>query len=397
MARTLKTDVLIPEVFTEAVQGAFSQRTVLMDSVLAATGAAVIQGDFGGGPNDVGNEITVPYFGTIGEFVANSEGNAAQLNKIMQTFEKATVTRDSLGFEVTRWAQNSMGGDAYEEAARQITISARRAMDRRLITAAVAPGGIVQALYSSGSPQLMNYDVMVDAKLRWGDEQDGIVAMVVHSKTHADLLKLRLTTGAPMLADPIKDGEVGRFLGVPVAVSDALPLTGSTMGAVVAAGTSPPTVTLAGTPNGAHRLQIQVVTGGALGTMTYKFSTDGGNNWSSTIVSDVGGVQILTDAAVDSLVGNNGLTSLTATFAAGTYNADNLYTSTAALKVRSLLLKSGALGFWYNKAAIQLQTDKDILVDSSIAAMHLYAAAIRYRRRGGSTKSGVVIIEHNVS
>lgn len=397
MPKTTKSDVLIPELLTEAVQGVFAQKNALMGSMLAATGAAVISGDFGGGPNDVGNEVTVPYFGTIGDFVPNTEGNAAQVNKIMQTSEKAAVSRDSLGFEVTRWARNSMGGDAYDEAARQIEVSAQRAMDRRLTTAAVAPGGLLQALYSTTTPQLMNYDVMVDAKMRWGDEQDNIVAMMVHSKTHADLLKLRTTTGMPLLTMPTTDGEVPRFLGVPVGVSDALPLTGSSMGAVASTGTTPPVVTLAGTPNGAHKLKIDIVLGGALATMTFRFSVDDGVNWSSTITSVVGGVHELTDPAPDSLVGANGLTGITATFAAGTYNADNEYTATAQLKVRSLLLKSAALGFWYNRGALVLQTDKDILVDSSIGAMHLYAAAIRYRRRPGSSKSGIVVIEHNVS
>lgn len=109
-----------------------------------------------------------------------------------------------------------------------------------------------------------------------------------------------------------------------------------------------------------------------------------------------GGAIALTDTAIDSLIGKNGTTGITATFANGTYNVDNTYVATAAMKVRSLLLRRNSLAFWFNQDALQLQTDRDILVDSSIGAVHLYAAALRYRRRPGGTKPGVVAIDHNV-
>jgi hypothetical protein len=83
-------------------------------------------------------------------------------------------------------------------------------------------------------------------------------------------------------------------------------------------------------------------------------------------------------------------------FAAGTFNADNTWTATALLKTRTLLLKRRALAFWYNRSALTLETDKNILAHTDIAAMHLYAAAHRYRRTPGGTKPGIVAIAHNV-
>lgn len=396
MARTTKSDILIPEIFTDAVQAEFAQKNAFKGSMLVATGAAVVDGSFPGGADAIGNEVEVPYFGTMGEFEENiADGTAATPKKIQQTSEKATVVRDTLAFEVTRWGKNAKGGDSYSEAAQQVVKAAQRAMDKRLITAACAAGGLVKSVYSSSSPQNLNYDVMVDAKMLWNDEQEDVVAMIVHSKALADLYKLRDAAGRPLLSDP-KDGELPRFMGVPVGASDRLPLTGSAMGAVTSAGTTPPVVTLAGTPLGAWDLKIVTTLIGALGTTKVKFSVDGGNNYSAEMVVPGSGILPLVDTAIDSLVGVNGATGITATFAGATINLDNAWTAKASLKARSLLLRRNSLAFWYNRAGLALQTDRDILVDSDVGAVHLYAAALRYRRRPGGTKPGVVVIEHNV-
>ncbi len=174
--------------------------------------------------------------------------------------------------------------------------------------------------------------------------------------------------------------------------------TGSAMGAVTSSGTAPPVATLAGTPLGAWNLVIDAITGTAT-TITFRFSTDGGNIWSASTLTalDDSAPVALIDPATDSRVGLNGTTGLTVAFAAGTFNADNLYTSTASMKVQSLLLKRKALAFWYNKNLLQLETDKDIWKHTKEAAMHLYGAAHRYARIAGSTKPGVVQIIHNVS
>src|SRR5690606_16560451 len=187
--------------------------------------------------------------------------------------------------------------------------------------------------------------------------------------------------------------------GVPVVVSDRVPVTGSTMGAVTSSGTSPPVATLAGTPLGAWRLVIDCLESHASDSKI-RFSTDGGHIWSAPIdVKDDGVPVALIDPGVDSRVGVNGKTGLTVAFASGTFNADNLWTSNASLEVTSLLLKRRALAFWYNRKALALETDKDIWKHQDLAAMHLYGAAHRYRRvpLPGNTKPGVIKIVHNVT
>jgi len=404
---TVNTDVFNPETLVEAVQGAFAQKTAFMGSQLAALGVVAVRGQMPqGGPKAIGTTITIPYFGVIGAFVNNPDGSSISPQKLQQTTETNTITRDSLAFQVSRWAEGNAAvnpnvGDPYEEAARQIVVQAQRAMDKRIITAASASGVYVKDVYSSSVPVTISWDLCVDAKFQgWGDEQEDVAAILVHSQTHKDMLKLKDTTGRPLLlASQTLGGPVQEFAGLPVIVSDRVPLTGSTMGAVTSSGTSPPVATLTGTPLGAWQLQIDCVVGGAHGTATYRFSTDGGNTWSANVTTNAtpGTAVALTDTAIDSLVGVNGATGISVAFAAGTFNADNLYTSTTSVKTTSLLLKKNALAFWYADQYLRLQTAEDVAADTDIAAMHLYATAHRYRRVPNGTKAGVVQIVHNVS
>lgn len=82
---------------------------------------------------------------------------------------------------------------------------------------------------------------------------------------------------------------------------------------IVAMGTTPPTVTLTGTPNTAYSFVIQITGIGLLGIALFKWSSDNGSTYSSPI---------LTAASVVL-----GTTGVTAHFGAGTYAIDNQYTA----------------------------------------------------------------------
>lgn len=394
MAKTTKASVVIPELWDEALQGAFAQRNAFSGALFANLGAAVARGDFPAGNAEIGDTIKVPYFGVIGDFAAiSTDGDAITPSALSHSSESATVAHAGLAIEVSRWARSSAGSDIYQEGARQLMISAERFMDRKLIDAAVATT-LTKDVYSATVPRTIDYDLVVDGKMKFKDEQEDIVGMVVHSKVFGDMLKLKDGSGRPLLTPSANEGEFARFVGLPVAVSDRLqPASGSAMGAVTESGTTPPDITLSGTPLGEFDLVIECVVGGALATWTLRFSTDGGNTWSATMASAAS--LPLIDTAIDSIVGVNGATGLTATIAAGTANADNSYTASSANKFSSLLVKRNALAFWYNRSALALQTDRDILADTDIGAHHLYYAAHMYRRHRGGTTPGVCKLVHN--
>lgn len=86
-----------------------------------------------------------------------------------------------------------------------------------------------------------------------------------------------------------------------------------------ASGTSPPVVTLSGALAQPLGIQIDVTTGATLasGNMRFRWSVDNGSTWTASNV--VGAATVVL-----------GITGITANFAAGTYDATNLYKATVA-------------------------------------------------------------------
>jgi hypothetical protein len=84
---------------------------------------------------------------------------------------------------------------------------------------------------------------------------------------------------------------------------------------------------------------------------------------------------------------------MVANFATGTnYATDNVYVGTP--KYTTILAKRGSLVLWHNGAA-SIDTDKDILKDNVVAAIHTYFTAYRYKRVVNSTRPGIVLMKHN--
>lgn len=409
MAITTKDEMIDVQILMDVVRGAFKGKNALMGSVFVSSGAVRVSPTMPeGGQNAIGKKIDIPYFGTIGEFLNNPDGSSVTPSKLAQASEQATVSRFSLAAEISRWAQGvgalmpGSDSDPYEEAKRQIMAAAERAMDGIMVSE-FATTPLVMDVYSASSPVYLDWDLVQEATTLWGDEQDSIVGMSLHSQTRKDAAKLKDSAGRPLLLNDQRDGQqqVTRFAGLPLVLSDRVPLTGSTMSSPMGAvGTTPPQVTLAGTPLGPWKLAIQITTAGASdGTAKFKFSVDGGQIWSSIYTVPSGGGPIALDdsATTDSLVGINGKTGITATFTNDTYNVNNVYKSIANLKVTTLIAQQDAGAFWYNANRLGIQTDVDILADTDIAASHLYHAAKLYRRRRNGSRPGAIAIKHNVT
>ena len=394
MSMTLKTDVFEPQIFTDTVQGRLADSNALMRSVFTASGAILVEGTFPGrGREVIGQEVLVPYFGTLGGFVDNPDGSAITPQKIAMTTEKAAVTRDSLAFQASVWARASASKDPYGEMAEQAEEQAERRIQDRIVAAAATSPLLVDL--TSQPDDMLTYDAIVWAMAEaYGEEDEDAVAIASHPLALAGLATQRDSTGNLILTTA-QEGRVPRLYGMPLVKSARMPKTGSVMGTVTGTGTTPPAVTLSGTPLDAFKkVVLDLQLGGARGVATFRFSTDGGNTWSADFTT-AASVE-LTDTAIDSLVGKNGATGLTANFADATYNADNVYTSIVNFVVETHIYMKGAGVFWYNRDALGMKSDEDILDDSFIAAMHLYGVPHIYRRRHRGTKPGVLRIRHKV-
>lgn len=214
---TKSSDLVVPEVLADAVAAGFAGM-----AVLAGSGAAVVNDTLPGNMR-AGTKVIVPYFGSIGELEELDEGEALTPVKLTQTGEEAIVQRAGKSFSPTELAKLAGAGDVTEEATRQILEAVQRHVDKKLIEAA-ATTPLVHDI-TGKAEKTISWDAVIDAKTQWGDEQDDIVLMVVHSRIWADLCKLKDSGGKP-LAMAVNDGTIDRFAGIPVLKSDRLPVSG---------------------------------------------------------------------------------------------------------------------------------------------------------------------------
>lgn len=280
MPVTTRNNLVIPEILADAVAAGWPNRVALYGTDAVVESRTLPQEARGG------DTIRVPYFGSIGDFEEVAEGAPLSPATLTMTSETSTVQRAGKAVEVSTWAQMAaMYADPYAEAARQIREGAQRRFDAALIAKAGGTGpGQIEIDRSTAT---ISYDAIVDALQAWGDESQGVAAMVVHSKVLGDLRKLKDANGQPLFADA-QQGGLPRVLGLPLIVSDRAPV-------------------IAGTPT----------------------------------------------------------------------------------RYVTLFIKRGALALWYNGVPT-IETDRDILTDTTILAVNVYYVAHLYSRLPGSTKPGVV-------
>lgn len=220
---TTSADLPIPEILAEAVQGEFAGLAALDGSEAAVVNLSL--------PSTTGGDrVKVPYFGTIGEMEdVATEGDSLGTTSLASTTEEAVVLHSGKGVSITEWARlASAFTDPYAELARQIRVSAGRRIDRGLIDAAVAPGlpatQDLDVFAAAGAQRTLDWDLIVDGRMSFGDEGDDVALLLIHSKVQGDLLKLKDSSGKPLLVEMNAEKQVMRVNGLRVKVSDRLPV-----------------------------------------------------------------------------------------------------------------------------------------------------------------------------
>lgn len=337
--------------------------------------------------NVVGQTVYVPKFDLLGDAETVADGASLTLKNHGSGSDSATVVRVGQAVQMTDLAaavgSYSQPGEAYLDMSQQMLDAATKAMDDALITAASATNAAMTInKYSATVPRTLDFDLVVDGRALWGDEDNEVALICVHSKVKRDLKKLKDAAGRPLMIDPKGPGELPTIDGIPVATSDRLPTATMTNGSVTAGGTSPPTLTPGGTATYPAEVKVICTLAGARGTAKIKYSLDGGANYYPEEVT----------AATITLPN-----AATMGFANNTFSLDNEYTySITAAQYTSLLVKPGALALWYNAEAL-IEQQRDVRSASTIFAWNLFFIAHRYARARGTTKSGIVILKHNIT
>jgi hypothetical protein len=212
MACTTRKDVVVPELLEEAITN-----EITTNPILFGTPAVITRNTLGQVKG--GDVITVPVWGSLGEFQDVDEGQALTPRKLVQSTEKSEVQRSGLAWEITDWAQMAAAGDPYAEAARQV-----RAAWQRRADAAIMAKALTTPLIYNGTAAKLTWQAIVAAKLLWGDEADRLALLAVHSKVAADLMLQSDTQGRPYLVDSLIDGKLPTMLGLPTKITDRLPV-----------------------------------------------------------------------------------------------------------------------------------------------------------------------------
>lgn len=226
MATTKRTDLVYVDILQEAIQQALAGKIAL-----AGTGAAIMNPTlpvFSQDGNKIkgGDTVRVPYFAAISDLDDVAEGSALAPVKISSSSETASVQHSGKAGEFTTWSSLvAQGKDPYQVFADQLATAWLRRIDKGLIDVAKTTS-LIKDVSAVGNG-LIGWDAMNDAIGLWSDQIDysEIALMVVHSKIMQDLWKLKDSVGRPLLVEPAAGDQLPRFRGVPVKVSNRVPVT----------------------------------------------------------------------------------------------------------------------------------------------------------------------------
>lgn len=220
MAATTISSVLDPQLLADSVQAAIAAGI----PVMRGTGAGLIVPGLPSSARVNGTTVTVPYFGTLGEFETVDDGTALTPVELTSASQTATVAHGGLSAEITRWAASN-GQDPIAEATRQIMVSYERYLDGLLLTQAQRNTATEWDAFthdiSAVGAGTITYDAIVEAIALYGDEADDIACMVVNSKVAKDLRLLKRTDGSPLFVKG-ETGKLSTVLDIPLVVSNRI-------------------------------------------------------------------------------------------------------------------------------------------------------------------------------
>lgn len=223
MATTLKTNLIVPDVWADAVGP-----TILGKAVLAQLADADDQ--LVGVPGD---SVQFPKFDYIGDASDLTENVAMTASTLTMTDSKATVKEVGKAVELTDTATLAALGNPNNQAQTQIALAVARKIDADLRTAAEVTESGTDSKGNSKTWAPLAVPV-ADVPLSWnrltqgfallGDEYDPaeIAGIVVHSTQHMQLLNDPNFISVDKFGQGavIMRGQVGNIGGIPVLISD---------------------------------------------------------------------------------------------------------------------------------------------------------------------------------
>lgn len=174
------------------------------------------------GAGNLGNLLTIPYLQFPGTFQRTTTTVATTANVIGNASQTATIGAYGYQFTQTDWDRFAMAavGDPLQAAAAAVA----KKFKNKIWDDALTTGGAIFdnaiALDYSGTGDL-GYDALVEAHEEFGDEDNGEMALIVHSAKLKSLRNSLDTTGRPLFQE-LASGERRLTDGTKVFTYDAM-------------------------------------------------------------------------------------------------------------------------------------------------------------------------------
>lgn len=223
MAYTAIGDIIDPEILADQLSAKFPDYLVFGNSNLVEVDSTFPLGS-------PGTKFKMPFWKKIGAFAALTEGSAMTPGKLTSAAEYATVLRAGSAFEVLDTAELVSKADPMSEIVSQIGRRAAEYLDNSLVTKAnLTPNRLDISMVGSGK---IDQNIIIQSMLTLGDNREKLMqggAIIMHSKQFGDLMQ----TGAVQNQyqsglDVIRSGNIATIQGLPIIVSDRVPIGAST-------------------------------------------------------------------------------------------------------------------------------------------------------------------------
>lgn len=220
MADFTSANFIVGELLADATQQALAKRRILLGNNAVIRNPTLPTSARGGAA------IKIPYIGALPDAQFLAEGIAGTPASASPDSETATVVRAYNGLTMTKWAEYQAAyAKPYEAYASQLAETIARAQEQKLVDAATA--SLPAMTYTVPASGTISFAAVQAAKAKWGDEQDPIALMLMHSKVWFDLANMTDSTGRPLTFEGVdKDGNaIKQFAGCPVECSDFMPVS----------------------------------------------------------------------------------------------------------------------------------------------------------------------------
>lgn len=212
----LNQNVIVPELFSDLVR----------EKIEGAVKIAPLAVNLGALSGEVGETVIFPKWQYIGDASDIQPGTAMTAVQMQQTTDTATIKMIAApGVQVYDYDDKTMIGRAIDEGASQQAISIARKLDTDLIDDALT------SLFKKqiATKNTITNDELLDAMGLYGDERDTneFAAIVCHSVFATAFFKMDQFvkndyTHVSSGNGTVTNGEIGRWMGIPVVLSDRL-------------------------------------------------------------------------------------------------------------------------------------------------------------------------------